>query len=311
MLAIETIELTKVFGNFKAVDNVNLRVSRGVIFGLLGPNGAGKTTTLRMICGLLEPTRGEIYVLGHDVRRERKRVLRFIGYMPQRFSLYEDLTVYENLKFFASLYGIRGREAELRIRELLERFQLREYRNRLAGKLSGGTKQRLALAVALVHNPEILILDEPTAGVDPPLRRTFWRYFRELNREGVTILVTTHYMDEAEYCDKLALMFRGRIVAEGSPSEIKREVFGGEFVAVTLRSVDVQKAISLLEKFGSIADVESLGDVVKVKLLVKSAEVAVPEVVRCLEAQHITVLGCSSIHVSLEDVFVKLVEGST
>ncbi len=311
MLAIETIELTKVFGNFKAVDNVNLRVSRGVIFGLLGPNGAGKTTTLRMICGLLEPTRGEIYVLGHDVRRERKRVLRFIGYVPQRFSLYEDLTVYENLKFFASLYGIRGREAELRIRELLERFQLREYRDRLAGKLSGGTKQRLALAVALVHDPEILILDEPTAGVDPPLRRTFWKYFRELNREGVTILITTHYMDEAEYCDKLALMFRGRIVAEGSPSEIKREVFGGELVAVTLRSVDVQRAISILEKLGSITGTEHLGDVVKIKLLVKSAELAVPEVIRHLETYHIAVLGCSSIHVSLEDVFVKLVEGST
>ncbi|PNV77280.1 MAG: ABC transporter ATP-binding protein, partial [Thermoproteota archaeon] len=212
MIAIEARGLTKKFGNFTAVDNLNLTVEAGLAFGLLGPNGAGKTTTIRMITGLIKPTAGTVKVYGHDVSSERSKVIEKIGYMPQKFGLYEDLTVEENMALFGRLYGLSKSDSLQRSRELMEFLDLKEFRNRLAGKLSGGTKQRLALAVALIHDPLLLILDEPTAGVDPPIRRQFWEIFRDLNRKGKTILLTTHYMDEAENCDKLALMSSGRII---------------------------------------------------------------------------------------------------
>ncbi|MCQ5374330.1 MAG: ABC transporter ATP-binding protein, partial [Candidatus Methanomethylicia archaeon] len=228
--AIEISGLTKKFGDFVAVDNLDLRVRVGEIFGFLGPNGAGKTTTIRMMCGLMRQSKGTIRIYGYSIPEERSELIKITGYMAQRFSLYEDLSVYENMEFFGKLYGLNGENLRSRIRELLEFLDLKDVKDRLAGRLSGGMKQRLALGVALIHRPKLLVLDEPTAGVDPPIRRAFWEYLRGLNKEGTTILVTTHYMDEAENCDRIGLMNRGRLVAEGTPKELKRRVFGGDLV---------------------------------------------------------------------------------
>ncbi|RLF06173.1 MAG: ABC transporter ATP-binding protein [Thermoprotei archaeon] len=302
-LAIEAVNLTKVFGSFKAVDSVNLRIEEGVIFGLLGPNGAGKTTTIRMILGLLKPTSGYVRVFGIDVEKRRREVLRLTGYMPQHFSLYEDLTVEENMILYASLYGMRRDEARRRVEELLDEFMLTEYRERLAGKLSGGTKQRLALAVALLHRPRLLIVDEPTAGVDPPLRRYFWEKFRELKEEGVTILVTTHYMDEAEHCDRLALMSRGRVVAEGSPLEIKRMAFGGDFLELEVEG----DPTPVLEEMGArVVDSEVIADFMRVRLLVPDAADYIAPLTRELERRGVKVVRAYPVSVSLEDAFIKL-----
>ena len=306
--AIETAKLTKYFGSFKAVDSINLKVRKGEIFGLLGPNGAGKTTTIRMILGLLKPSSGIVKVFGVDVAKNRKEVLKITGYMPQRFSLYEDLTTEENLRLFALLYGLKGKEIDERVKELLDEFQLREYRYRLAGKLSGGTKQRLALAVALVHRPKLLIVDEPTAGVDPPIRRYFWEYFRKLRREGVTILVTTHYMDEAENCDRLALMNRGKIAAQGTPQGIKRLAYGGDIVELYTE----HQALVYLKSFNgvkSILDEDSKDGVLRIKILVDDASNRLVPIVKGLEEKGVKVLRANQVFVSLEDAFIKLTVG--
>ena len=305
MYAIETVGLTKIFGSTKAVDNVNLKVKSGTIFGLLGPNGAGKTTTIRMILGLLKPTKGYVKIFGINVERNRKEVLRIAGYMPQRFSLYEDLTVEENIKLYASLYGMSRSEAEKRTKELIEEFILGEYRDRLAGKLSGGTKQRLALAVSLVHRPKLLIVDEPTAGVDPPLRRYFWEKFRQLKEAGVTILVTTHYMDEAENCDKLALMSRGRIIAEGTPLEIKRLAFGGDIIAVEL-VYNGKLSLDTLDGVRRVIREEYTDGLYKAELLVDDASVRLAEIVETLRGLGAEIRRAYQVQVSLEDAFIKL-----
>jgi len=302
-LAIEAVGLTKVFGSFRAVDGVTLRVEEGVIFGLLGPNGAGKTTTIRMILGLLKPTSGYVRVFGIDVSRSRRDVLRITGYMPQHFSLYEDLTVEENMRLYAALYGLSREQAEERIRELMDEFMLREFRGRLAGKLSGGMKQRLALAVALLHRPRLLVVDEPTAGVDPPLRRYFWEKFRELKRRGVTILVTTHYMDEAENCDRIALVSRGRVAAEGSPIEIKRLAFGGDIVELVVAG-DPRPVLDGLAS--AVLEFESDGAYSRVRLLVPDASEAIVPLTQGLEARGVRVIRAYPVHVSLEDAFIKL-----
>jgi len=218
--AIRTDRLRKVFGSLVAVDALTLEVGRGEVFGLLGPNGSGKTTTIRMLCGLLVPTSGEATVAGIDAVRESDRVRRAIGYMSQKFGLYDDLTVRENLRFYASVYGLRGTERERRIEEQLVELRLAERAGQLAGTLSGGWKQRLALACATTHHPKILFLDEPTAGVDPAARRLFWELIYGLAARETTVLVTTHYMDEAERCHRLAFMSRGHLITVGTSEEI-------------------------------------------------------------------------------------------
>jgi ABC-2 type transport system ATP-binding protein len=298
-LAIKAENLTKKFGAFTAVDHINLRVKVGENFGLLGPNGAGKTTTIRMITGVIKPTEGSVRVFGIDVVRERDKAIRKIGYMPQRFSLYEDLTVEENLMLYGSLQGLRDQHLRERVNELMDRFYLREIRGRLAGKLSGGMKQRLSLAVALVHDPDLLILDEPTAGVDPPLRRRFWEHFKELNKEGKTILMTTHYMDEAENCDRLALMGGGRIIAEGTPREIKRKAVGGELVELRIDGDLDLKGISGLKEVLKNSDGSYL-------LLVEDSSSFLPEVLRRAELAGVRVRSASPVFVSLEEAFIRL-----
>ncbi len=219
--AIRAVALTRRFGRFTAVDAVDFEVGRGEVFGLLGANGAGKTTIIRMLTGLLRPTSGEGWVVGVPVHRYPERVKPRLGYMSQKFSLYEDLTVRENLTFFGGVYGLAGRALARRREELLGLFGLEEMAGRLTGSLPAGHRQRLALACALVHRPPLLFLDEATASVDPVARRTFWRVIGGLAEEGTTVLVTTHYMDEAEYCHRVAVMREGRIVGVGPPAELR------------------------------------------------------------------------------------------
>jgi ABC-2 type transport system ATP-binding protein len=222
--AIVTHGLHKRFGDLVAVEKLDLSVRRGEIFGLLGANGSGKTTTIRMLTGLMPPTAGTAEVAGIDVVKEPESVRRRLGYMSQRYGLYDDLTVEENLRFYAGLYGLVGREGRTRVGELIETLAFEPRRRQLAGTLSGGWKQRLSLACATAHRPDVLFLDEPTAGVDPAARRHFWQVIRGLAAGGTTILVTTHYMDEADRCQRLAMLWRGRLVAMGEPHEITAQL---------------------------------------------------------------------------------------
>jgi ABC-2 type transport system ATP-binding protein len=223
-LAIETRDLTRRFGDLVAVDRLDLRIERGEIFGLVGPDGAGKTTTLRMLCGLLAPTSGNAIVAGHDVAGETGEVKDRIGYMAQRFGLYIDLTVDENMAFYADLFGVSRRERDAMTPELLQMTRMAPFRQRLAGRLSGGMKQKLALMCTLLHRPEILILDEPTNGVDPVSRRDFWAILYRLLKDGVTIVMATAYLDEAERANRVGLMHRGRLVRCDVPDTLKREM---------------------------------------------------------------------------------------
>ncbi len=225
--AVRTRDLVKRFGTFTAVDGVTLEIGRGEVFGFLGPNGAGKTTTIRILCGLLEPTAGEARVNGFDVAAEPERVKQSIGYMSQKFSLYDDLTVEENLEFFSMVYGVARERREERKEFALRMAGLERERKRMTRELAGGWKQRLALGCAVLHEPPVLFLDEPTSGVDPMARRRFWDLIYEMADGGAAVLVSTHYMDEAEYCGRLALMHRGRVVALGSPEELRAQCSAG------------------------------------------------------------------------------------
>ncbi|HEY3452640.1 MAG TPA: ABC transporter ATP-binding protein [Myxococcales bacterium] len=220
--AIEVSNLVRRFGGFTAVDDVSFHVEKGEIFGYLGANGAGKSTTIRMLCGLLEPTSGRATVAGHDIAADPEGVKASIGYMSQKFSLYLDLPVRENLRFFGGAYGLSGKALAARSKEVLGLTGLAEHQDAVTGALPGGIRQRLALGCAILHQPEIVFLDEPTAGVDPVARRAFWRLIRELSRGGTTVFVTTHYLDEAEYCARIGLMVDGRLVALDTPSALKR-----------------------------------------------------------------------------------------
>jgi len=221
--AVHTEKLTKVFGSLTAVDAVTFDISRGEVFGVLGPNGSGKTTTIRMLCGLLAPTSGSPTVAGFDVRTQSEDIRRNIGYMSQKFGMYDDMTVEENLDFYSSLYGLTGQEKRKRMDELLNELSLTEQKGQLVGTLSGGWKQRVSLACAIAHHPAILFLDEPTSGVDPAARRRFWDTIYGLAKAGTTIVVTTHYMDEAARCQRIAFLSRGHLIALGTAEEITRQ----------------------------------------------------------------------------------------
>lgn len=234
-LAVRTRGLRKVFGPVVAVEGLDLDVPRGQVLGLLGANGSGKTTTIRMLCGLLEPTAGEATVVGFDIRRDAEKIRTRIGYMSQKFGLYDDLTVLENLRFYSGLYGLRGAEQTTRVEELVAELGLGGRLRQLTGELSGGWRQRVALGCAIAHRPDLLLLDEPTAGVDPAARKLFWERIYRLAEGGVTILVTTHYMDEAERCTRLAVISRGVLLATGTPAEIR-----AHFHAATLEDVFIE-----------------------------------------------------------------------
>ena len=233
---IEVRNLVKRFGDFTAVDHISFEVRRGEIFGFLGANGAGKTTAMRILCGLSTPTGGDGTVAGYDIRTEHEQIKRHIGYMSQRFSLYEDLTVGENIELFAGIYGVPRREIVPRMESMLQRLGMDSYRDRLVRDIPQGWKQKLAFSVAIFHNPKIVFLDEPTGGVDPATRRQFWEMIYKAASEGITIFVTTHYMDEAEYCDRVSMMVDGHIEALDSPSELKRR-YGAQSMAEVFETI--------------------------------------------------------------------------
>lgn len=299
---ILTKELTKRFGDVLAVNQVNLRVEGGEIFGLLGPNGSGKTTMVRIFCGLMAPSSGSVEVVGFDVSSQPEQVKANIGYMPQRFCLYEDHTVFENLDFYARIYGLGKDEARERITEILELVHLSDMRDRLAGNLSGGLKQRLALGSALVHNPKLLFLDEPTAGIDPPLRRIFWDYFRQLNREGITVFINTHYMDEAAKCDRLGILSEGRLVAVGVQQELRRKVARGDMLDVLCSNAKAAKTILQEQTYVSSVTIEEKW----LRLVVDDAGSAIPKIISALGRSNLTVHDVKVKEVSLEDVFAGL-----
>ena len=238
MSAITVKNLSKSFGDFKAVDDISFEVPKGKIFGFLGPNGSGKSTTIRMLCGVLTPTSGTAEVLGFDIKKESEKIKQSIGYMSQKFSLYEDLTVSENLDFYAGVYGLSKKEKEERKKAIIAMAGLNGREKNITKNLSGGWKQRLALGCALIHKPKLLVLDEPTAGVDPVSRRIFWEMIYSLAREGITVLVTTHYMDEASSCDLLCFIFNGKIMAAGAPKELIEKEQVGNLEDVFIRYVE-------------------------------------------------------------------------
>src|SRR5271165_367217 len=302
--AVETRDLVKRFGEFLAVDHVNLLVRRGEIFGFLGPNGAGKSTTIRMLCGLLQPTSGEAVVGGLNVATESELIKQRIGYMSQKFSLYDDLKVEENIDFFSGIYGVpRDRRAE-RKAYVLRIAGLEERRTSMTRLLSGGWKQRLALGCAILHEPRILFLDEPTSGVDPIARRTFWDLIYQLSHAGHTIFVSTHYMDEAEYCHRLALMYRGKVTALGTPEELKQSL--GSHHLLLLEVSDLVGSMTVLEKLPGISDVAVFGGGLHVT--VENDQSAIPKIRQALHQAAIEVPILEPIQPSLEDVFVAMIE---
>ena len=255
-IAIDARGLTREFGGVRVVDSVDMRIPRATIYGFLGPNGAGKSTTIRMMCGLLIPSAGEVTVLGHPVASEAEQVRRKLGYMTQRFSLWEDLSVRENMEFVAAIYGLPLRERRGRIDAALERYHLGDRDRQRAGTMSGGQKQRLALAAATLHHPQLLLLDEPTSAVDPQSRRDFWESLFDLVAQGTTILVSTHYMDEAERCHSLAILDRGRLVAEGPPKQLMRGIDATVLEVETERPREARQA---LERQAAVKSVAQIG----------------------------------------------------
>ncbi|MCL6475620.1 MAG: ABC transporter ATP-binding protein [Firmicutes bacterium] len=302
--AVEVHGLTKRFGSFTAVDGITFAVKRGEVFGFLGPNGAGKSTTIRMLCGIISPTSGTGTVAGLDIRTQSEQIKARIGYMSQKFSLYEDLTVSENIDFYAGVYGVSAERLAKRKRWVLQMAGLEGREQSLTGELPMGWKQRLALGCAIVHEPEILFLDEPTSGVDPISRRQFWDLIDVLAGEGVTVFVTTHYMDEAEHCNRLCLIYRGRIVAMGTPAELKTHYSSGK-----LMEVEVEPQMAALESLlndPAVYDAAVFGRRLHVVL---PADVdAAGHVRQQLEKEGFRIIYLDAVVPSLEDVFVSLVE---
>ncbi|HEY0710968.1 MAG TPA: ABC transporter ATP-binding protein [Polyangia bacterium] len=308
---IETRGLSRRFGNLVAARDVSLTVRAGEIFGLLGPNGAGKSTTIRMLCGILDPSSGEGQVVGYDLRTQAELIKTRIGYMTQRFSLYEDLTVIENLRFYAGIYGVPGgrRGVRARVDEALERAGLEDRRDQLAGTLSGGWKQRVALASATIHQPPLLFLDEPTAGVDPVSRRDFWDLIQRRAADGTTVLMTTHYMDEAEHCHRLSFIFRGTVLDTGTPEEVveRRGLRAVEAeVSRPVAAVDrLRAAFAEQGDDSGIEEVTQLGNVLRITA--RGNRDPEPLANRLLAPLGITLDRVRPSRVTVEDAFVSLV----
>lgn len=303
--AVETENLTRRFGEFVAVDNVTLKVAPGEVFGFLGPNGSGKTTTIRMLCGLLAPSQGAGRVLGFDIGRESEAIKARIGYMSQKFSLYADLTVRENLAFYADVYGIARAERGARLASLIDMAGLHGRERELTANLSGGWKQRLALACAIVHQPRMLFLDEPTGGVDPEARRAFWALIYELAQQGVTVFVTTHYMDEAEHCNRIGLMYGGRLVALDTPAALKRSTIDGEVLEI--EGVPQDQARDVAAAQPGVREVAPHG--ARLHAIVDDAALRGPQLAAALGTAGVAEARVEQIEPSLEDVFVALVAG--
>ena len=297
---IKIENLKKSYGEILAVNDISVSIEQGEMFGLVGPDGAGKTTTIRILCGLLKPDSGFVEVLGSDLNTKKKEIQNQIGYLSQKFSLYGDLSIDENIEFFADIHNVKG--FEKRRDELLAFTRLTPFRDRLAEKLSGGMRQKLALACSLIHKPKIIFLDEPTTGVDPISRRDFWKILSDLQKDGITILMTTPYLDEAERCNRVALMNKGEIIAVDTPQNIKSSIHKQVIEIIT---DDIKKTYSLLkEKFGT--DVQIFGD--RINLVTDDSKSVIDEIKAILQKNDLTLLHYRTITPSLENVFIHLVK---
>jgi ABC-2 type transport system ATP-binding protein len=308
---VEAHELTKMFGEEAAVNSLSMRVPRGTIFGFIGPSGCGKTTTVRLLTGIHRPTSGSATVLGKEPIHFSKSDREKIGYLIQNFVLYPELTVWENLNFAASFYGVGLLRRHGRLNKLLEFVELTEDKRKLAGALSGGMKRRLSLAATLVHNPELLFLDEPTAGIDPILRRKFWDYFKQLQEQGQTLFVTTQYVGEAAYCDLVGVLYAGRLLMVESPDELRRKAYGGDIIGIKtaewIRYENRKKLESLPFVRGKVKVINDQ----EIEVIVDDASTAMPALMEAAKAERINVETIEQISPPFDDVFVKVIESET
>ncbi|OGW26269.1 MAG: multidrug ABC transporter ATP-binding protein, partial [Nitrospirae bacterium GWC2_42_7] len=295
-ISVKVEGLTRKFGDFVAVDDISLEIKKGEIFGFLGPNGAGKSTTIKMLCGLLLPSGGSGYVAGYDIMNETEEIKKKIGYMSQKFSLYDDLTVEQNIRFFSGIYGVPNEKKKDRMEWALEMAGLKDSRSEVVKNLAGGFKQRLSLGCAILHEPSVIFLDEPTSGVDPISRRSFWDLIYMMSGKGTTVFVTTHYMDEADYCNRLVLIYRGKIIAGGTPDELRRNYWRHEIIEI--EADDAVGAMDVLLK--NKIETELFGS--SLHMTVESAEKVIPQIKDIFEKTNIAVNRIEKINPSLEDV---------
>lgn len=304
---VQTKQLTKMFGDEAAVDQMTMQVPRGTIFGFIGPSGCGKTTTVRLLTGIHKPTSGEVTVFGKDPTKFTKSDQERIGYLLQSFVLYPELTVWENLNFAASFYGVslfRGK----RLNELLEFVELSEDKRKLAGALSGGMQRRLSLAATLVHNPELLFLDEPTAGIDPLLRRKFWDYFKELQAEGHSLFITTQYVGEAAYCDFVGVMYGGKLLMVETPENLRKKAYGGEIVSIKTSDLIRYDHRKNLERLPFVKSKVKVISDQEIEVIVDEASTAIPELMEAFKGEGIPIETIEEIQPPFDDVFVKVIE---
>lgn len=304
MNSIEVNNLTKKFGNFTSVDNISFNIKKGEVFGFLGANGAGKSTTIRMLCGIISPTSGEAIVGGYSIKSQPDLVKQNIGYMSQKFSLYDDLTVEENINFFGGIYGLKNQELSDRKKWVLNIAGLAGKEKLLTNSLPGGIKQRLALGTAVIHKPKIVFLDEPTSGVDPISRRNFWELINNLSSDGTTVFVTTHYLEEAEFCNNIILIDSGKLVAEGNPKELKTNYIKNKILEIDCSHT--VNALEILAKETFVEDTSIFGN--SIHIIVNDLYTDAEQITQTLNKNSITVLRIEEISPTLEDVFIKLVD---
>jgi ABC-2 type transport system ATP-binding protein len=302
--AVEVRDLVKRFGSFTAVSRISFHVAPGRVFGFLGPNGAGKSTTIKILCGILSPTSGTGTVGGFDILTQQSKIKQNIGYMSQKFSLYDDLTVEENINFYAGIYGLSREKKNARKEWIIQMAGLERLRSSLTRTLSVGWKQRLALGCAIIHEPPIIFLDEPTSGVDPISRNNFWDLIRTMAERGITIFVTTHYMDEAEHCDSMALIYQGAIIATGSPGELKKDYMKGDVLKISLPNS--QQWLDKLTALPVISESALFGS--DIHAVVSDASTTLPLIKQFFDQQTVTDYTIQQIEPSLEDVFISLIE---
>ena len=303
-IAVGVEKLEKKFGDFTAVNKISFDVKKGEIFGFLGPNGAGKSTTIRMLCGIITPTSGAGTVGGFDINHEQEKIKQNIGYMSQKFSLYDDLTVEENINFYGGIYKLSREKLASRKEEIIKLADIEPFRKRLTKTLSGGWKQRLALGCAIIHEPRIIFLDEPTSGVDPITRNNFWAIIKGMAKSGITVFVTTHYMDEAENCDRMTLIYKGNVIAMGTPKEMKTDYMKNDVLEVVVP--DSESWMEKIEKLDVVKEAALFGN--SIHVVVADAATAVPAVEKLIEAGQVKNFSVQRINPTLEDVFVDLIE---